>query len=73
METLIIEILNPKAKNLINDLADMQLITVQNTVNNWNNLWYKMDKLLPQKEANISEDEVMHEIKLSRLERAKNK
>lgn len=32
METLRIEILNPKAKKLLNDLADMKLISIEKQV-----------------------------------------
>ena len=69
METLIIEIKNPKAKKLIDDLVDLDLIALLTPKPSWNDLWAKLDAKLPQTEPEISEDEIMAEIKEYRLEK----
>ena len=72
METLTIEIKNPKAKKLIDDLVDLDLISLLIPKPSWNDLWAKLDGKLPQTEPENSEDEIMEEIKTYRLEK-KNK
>ena len=69
METLTIEIKNPKAKKLIDDLVDLDLITLLTPKPSWNDLWTKLDAKLPQTEPEISEDEIMAEIKAYRDEK----
>lgn len=69
METLTIEILNPKAKQLIYDLADLELISLRQISPTWNQLWAKLDAKLPQTEPDITESEIMEEIKAYRAER----
>jgi hypothetical protein len=66
METITIEIRNPKAKKLIDDLVDLELISVQNS---WTTLWEKLVERLPQNEPEMTESEVMDEIKAYRLEK----
>jgi hypothetical protein len=69
METLTIEIKNPKAKKLIDDLVDLDLIALLTHKPSWNDLWTKLDTKLPQTEPEISEDEIMAEIKAYREEK----
>jgi hypothetical protein len=68
METLTIEIKNPKAKKLIDDLVDLDLISLLPPKPTWNDLWTKLDAKLPQTEPEISEDEIMAEINAYREE-----
>jgi hypothetical protein len=44
MEMLTIEINNPKAKRLIDDLADLGLISVKETKPSWNERWQELAK-----------------------------
>ena len=69
METLTIEILNPKAKKLIDNLIDLELISLRQTVPTWNDFWDKLDAKLPQTEPEITEAEITAEIKSYRAER----
>jgi hypothetical protein len=69
METLTIELRNPKAKKLIDDLIDLELISVVNPATNWQLLWNKLDNLLPQTEPDLTESEIMDEIKAYRSEK----
>lgn len=66
METITIEILNPKAKKLIDDLVDLELISLIKTSPTWEELWKKLDSRLPQNETNLSEEEISAEIKAYR-------
>jgi hypothetical protein len=66
METITIEILNPKAKKLIDDLVDLELISLIKTNPTWDELWKKLDSRLPQNETNLSEEEISAEIKAYR-------
>jgi hypothetical protein len=72
METLTIELRNPKAKKLIDDLIDLELISVVNPATNWQLLWNKLDNLLPQIEPDLTESEIMDEINAYRAERRKS-
>lgn len=65
METLTIEITNPKAKRLIDDLADLGLISVKESKPSWNERWNALSKSLPDISA-ISEEDVLGEIDKSR-------
>ncbi|GAB2638606.1 hypothetical protein GCM10027035_35440 [Emticicia sediminis] len=69
METLTIEIKNPKAKKLIDDLVELDLIALLTPKPSWNDLWTKLDTKLPQTEPEISEDEIIAEIKAYRDEK----
>lgn len=61
METLTIEINNPKAKRLIDDLADLGLISVKETKPSWSERWQELSKSLADSEA-ITEQDVMDEV-----------
>jgi hypothetical protein len=69
METLTIEIKNPKAKKLIDDLVDLDLINLLNPKSNWGELWTKLDVKLPQIKPDMSEEEILNEIKQYRKEK----
>jgi hypothetical protein len=66
METLRIEIVNPKAKKIIKDLADLKLIKIQekNTVKSFATLLNKMRT--KSKDENISMDEITKEVEFVR-------
>lgn len=66
MATLNIEILNPKAKKLLQDLADLKLISIsENTPNSF----YNVVKKLRSKKARISFDEITKEVENVRAKR----
>jgi hypothetical protein len=67
METLTIEIKNPKAKQLIDDLVDLGLIAVRETKPSWNERWSNLSKSLPDV-TEISEEDIFEEINKSRTE-----
>lgn len=47
METLTIELTNPKARKLIDDLVDLGIISLKTPQSNWIDLWNKLDRQLP--------------------------
>ena len=65
METIIIDILNPKAKSLLQDLADLKLIRIQKDKvrNEFKELF---DKLRMKSAEAPSLDEITKEVKLVR-------
>ncbi len=65
METLTIEISNPKARRLIDDLVDLGLISVKEEKRSWNERWEEFSKTLPNTES-ITEEEIFEEIKTIR-------
>lgn len=68
METLTIEIKNPKAKKLIDDLIDLDLIALHVAKPSWVELWKKLDTKLSQTDSEPSEEEIEGEIKAYRAE-----
>lgn len=60
METLIIEVQNPKARKLIEDLADLGLIILKET-SSWSDRWKKFTSVLPEV-SSISEEDILDEI-----------
>lgn len=67
METLQIEILNPKAKRLIKDLADMNLISIKkNALSSFSEL---LKKLRGKASSAPSLDEITQEVELVRAKR----
>jgi hypothetical protein len=66
MEMLTIEINNPKAKRLIDDLADLGLISVKETKPSWNERWQELAKSLPDSESITAED-ILDEISAVRI------
>jgi len=67
METLRIDIVNPKAKRIIKDLADLNLINIRdkNPIKSFQELLTK----LRSKTAVISLDEITKEVELVRTKR----
>lgn len=68
METLTIEINNPKARRLIDDLADLGLISVKEQKQSWNERWEELSKILPDTDS-ITEAEIIEEIRAVRQNR----
>lgn len=69
METLTIEIKTAKARKLIDDLIDLGIIAIKTEQPSWADLWNKLDRRLPQGEPDITEDEIMDELRAYRSER----
>lgn len=68
METLRIDIINPKAKRLIKDLADMNLIKIRKEKVN-PEFTELLDKLRSQSESAPSLDEITKEVESVRASR----
>lgn len=68
METLTIEINNPKARRLIDDLVDLGLISVKEEKRSWNERWEELSKTLPDTDS-ITEEEIVEEIRAVRENR----
>ena len=67
MDTLTIELKNPKSKKLIEDLADLDLISILKQAS-WKERWQKLSQTLP-KQTEISEDEIFAEINDIRIQK----
>jgi hypothetical protein len=68
METLKIEILNPKAKNIIKNLADLNLISIKDKVSP--RLFSELLNKLRQKNDSIpSSEEISQEVEKVRVKR----
>ncbi|HCS20716.1 MAG TPA: hypothetical protein DIW47_09185 [Bacteroidetes bacterium] len=66
MSTMNIEILNPKARKLIQDLADLNLIAIKDSKQD---LFMATIKKLRAKKANISLEEITKEVEIVRSKR----
>lgn len=62
METITIELNSPKARKLIDDLADLGIISVKQVEPAWSTLWSKLDRQLPQTEPDLTEADIQAEI-----------
>jgi hypothetical protein len=69
METLQIEILNPKAKKLLEDLASQNLIAIRNSDSPFQEVLKKIG--IPKGEAIPSEEEILFEVREERAARYK--
>ncbi len=69
METLTIEINNPKARLFIDGLVDLGLITLRDSEPSRAELWRRLDKQLPQNDPDITEEEILEEIRAYRSEK----
>lgn len=71
METLSIDVLNPKARNLLNDLEELNLIKINfdNKANDFQNL---LKKLRSNGVAPLSDEEIQAEVKIVRKQRYGN-
>ena len=67
MSTLSIEILNPKAKKLLKNLADLKLISIQD--NSKNGFAMVLKKLRSKSASAPSLDEITKEVELVRAKR----
>ncbi|MBI2723072.1 MAG: hypothetical protein HYX39_12935 [Bacteroidetes bacterium] len=66
MATLNIEILNPKAKKLLQDLAELRLISISEKTSN---PFFDVIKKLRSKKSNISLDEITKDVEAVRTKR----
>jgi len=74
METFQIEILNPKAKNILKDLEALKIISIKNKLDSKKKLIELSDKMKSKKNGSMSIDEIVKEVKSVRKSRyAKNK
>ena len=73
METLRIEIVNPKAKRLLKDLADMNLITIGKSVNPKIEFKGLLSRLRSKSDSAPSLDEITREVENVRAIRYANK
>ena len=72
METLVIELNNPKARKLIDDLVDLGIISLRTSPATWAMLWDKVNSQLPQTDPDLTEADIIAEIKAYRLEKRMN-
>ncbi|GHB87743.1 hypothetical protein GCM10007390_49790 [Persicitalea jodogahamensis] len=68
MDTLTIEIRNPKVRELIDSLVDMDLIAILPRQGSWRQEWRKLSDTLPDT-SDISEEEIFEEIQAVRSAR----
>lgn len=74
MESITIEIINPKAKQLIEDLADLKLINISKSTSKFNGDLKKiLAKLRSNSELTPSLDEITKEVESVRAKRYANK
>ena len=66
MPTFNIEILNPKAKKLLMDLADLRLISISENISN---PFMDVVKKLRSKKSTLSLDEITKEVEIVRSKR----
>ncbi len=69
MESLKIDIINPKAKKLLNDLADLNLIKINRGVNDF---FYLLQKLRTQSSRSLTLEEIQEEVEIVRKSRYEN-
>jgi hypothetical protein len=68
METLTIDLINPKAKKLLKDLMDLKLINITKTETK-SNLKELLGKISSNKEVQMTMDEITAEVKAYRKEK----
>ncbi|MEI8086962.1 MAG: hypothetical protein WCG93_12180 [Paludibacter sp.] len=73
METIQIEILNPKAKKLLKDLADLKLIAIGKSINTKNEFKSLLSKLRSNSEEAPTLEEIAKEVESVRANRYANK
>jgi hypothetical protein len=73
METLRIEIVNPKAKRLLKDLADLNLINIEKTMDSKSEFRGLLSKLRTNSDMAPSLDEITNEVENVRALRYANK
>jgi len=67
MDTIKVNILNPKAIKLLNDLAELNLISIQDYSKN--NFTAVLNKLRAKAKPSLSLDEITQEVELVRTKR----
>ena len=73
MEAITIEIINPKAKQLIKDLADMKLINISKSTTKISDFKKILSKLRSSSDSIPSLDEITKEVETVRAKRYANK
>ena len=73
MEAITIEIINPKAKQLIMDLADMKLINISKSTTKSSDFKKILSKLRSNSDSIPSLDEITKEVEAVRAKRYANK
>ena len=73
METLRIEIVNPKAKRLLKDLADLNLITIDKAKDLKVEFKELLSKLRSKSDTALSLDEITKEVEIVRASRYESK
>ena len=73
MEAITIEIVNPKAKQLIKDLADMKLINISKSTTKISDFKKILSKLRTNSDSIPSLDEITKEVETVRAKRYANK
>lgn len=68
METIKIDILNPKARKLLNDLADMDLIAIRKSTNK--EFSDVVQKIRSKSDKEVYEDEIAQEVEAVRSARS---
>ena len=69
MEAITIEIINPKAKQLIKDLADLKLIAINKTIKKSNDFKSILTRLRSNYDSAPSLEEITKEVETVRAER----
>lgn len=69
METLQIEILNPKAKNLLKDLANMKLISIRTSKTSQKDFKKLLKRLRSKADTAPSFEEITKEVEIVRKKR----
>jgi len=69
METLQIELLNPKAKGLLKDLADLNLISIRKTSSSAKKFLSLLKKLRKNGSGSLSLEEITKEVEAVRQKR----
>lgn len=68
METIKIDILNPKARKLLNDLAELDLITIRKSTNK--EFSEVVQKIRSTSDKELNEDEIAQEVEAVRTARS---
>ena len=65
MDTLTIEIHNPKVRALIDNLISLELVTVVPTPSSWRDRWQALSATLPHTDE-LTEEDILNEIQAVR-------
>jgi len=67
METVEVEIINPKAKKLLNDLADLELISIRKSTKN--DFFEVLKKIRDESDTPPGHEEILREVETVRSRR----